>query len=155
MEINRCVKESFSVIGKEGSTNDGKDFVQRLWQDANSHFQEIEHLAKRDEKENIPGIWGVMSDLSRTFEPWEENFTKGLYLAGIEVRDEAKAPDGWVKWTVPGYEYLYVKCTEENIFSKVIAYMQENGLELAGAVHDFFCLQENGQGYMFFPIERL
>lgn len=155
MEIYRCVKESFSVIGKEGSTNDGKDFVQKLWQDANSHFQEIEHLAKRDESGNIGGIWGAMSDLSRTFEPWEENFTKGLYLAGAEVQDEAEAPDGWVKWTIPGYEYLYVKCTEENVFSKVIAYMQESGLELAGAVHDFFCPQENEQGYMFFPIRRL
>ena len=155
MEIKRCVKESFSVIGKEGSTNDGKDFVQRLWQDANSHFQEIEHLAKRDENGNIGGIWGVMSDLSRTFEPWEENFTKGLYLAGTEVQDDAEAPDGWVKWTIPGYEYLYVQCKEENVFSKVIAYMQESRLELAGAVHDFFCPQENGQGYMFFPIRKI
>ena len=34
--------------------------------------------------------------------------------------------------------YLYVKCTEENVFSKVIAYMQESG-----------------RGYMFFPIRRL
>ena len=42
VEINRCVKESFSVIGKEGSTMDGSGFIQRLWEDANSHFQEIE-----------------------------------------------------------------------------------------------------------------
>ena len=34
------------MIGKESSANDGKDFVQRLWRNANSHFQEIEYLAK-------------------------------------------------------------------------------------------------------------
>ena len=48
-----------------------------------------------------------------------------------------------------------MKCTEENIFPKVIAYMQEQGIELAGAVHDFNCPVETGQGYMFFPIRRL
>ena len=93
MEINRCQKEAFSVIGKEGSTNDGDGFIQRLWEDANSHFGEIQHLAKKDENKNIAGIWGAMSDFTRTFQPWQENFTKGLYLAGAEVEDDAEAPE--------------------------------------------------------------
>ncbi len=38
MRIEKCVKESFVVIGKEGSTLDGEGFIQRLWADANSHF---------------------------------------------------------------------------------------------------------------------
>ena len=134
MEINRCVKESFSVIGKEGSTMDGSGFIQRLWEDANSHFQEIEYLAKRDGNGAICGIWGAMSDLSHSFKPWEDNFTKGLYLAGVEAKDGEEAPEGWTVWRIPGYEY---------------------GLELSGAVHDFICPEENGQGYMFFPIRRL
>lgn len=33
MKINKCVKESFTVIGKEGSTNDGDGFIQKLWED--------------------------------------------------------------------------------------------------------------------------
>ena len=70
-----------------------------------------------------------------------------LYLAGVEVADEAEAPAGWVKCTIPGYEYLYVKCTQEDIFGKVLEYMEEQGIELAGAVHDFNCPEENGQGY--------
>ena len=86
---------------------------------------------------------------------WEDHFTEGLYLAGVEVADEAEAPAGWVKWTIPGYEYLYVKCTEEDTFVKVLEYMEEQGIELAGAVHDFNCPEENGEGYMFFPIWRL
>ena len=103
MEINRCVKESFSVIGKEGSTMDGSGFIQRLWEDANSHFQEIEYLAKRDGNGAICGIWGAMSDLSHSFKPWEDNFTKGLYLAGVEAKDGEEAPEGWTVWRIPGY----------------------------------------------------
>ena len=53
MQINKCIKEAFTVIGKEGSTRDGEGFIQKLWEDANSHFQEVEQLAKRDEKGGI------------------------------------------------------------------------------------------------------
>lgn len=35
-----CIKKSFSVIGKEGSTDDGQGFIQALWADANGHFDE-------------------------------------------------------------------------------------------------------------------
>lgn len=31
MNVNKCIKESFTVIVKEGSTRDGEGFVQRLW----------------------------------------------------------------------------------------------------------------------------
>ena len=62
MKIEKCKKESFTVIGKEGSTSDGEGFIQRLWADANSHFEEIQHLAKKDKDGNIVGIWGAMSD---------------------------------------------------------------------------------------------
>ncbi len=78
-----------------------------------------------------------MSDFSCSFKPWENNFTEGLYLAGVEAADEAEAPEGWVKWTIPGYEYLYVKCTDEDIFRKVLAYMEGQGMKLAGAVQFF------------------
>ena len=55
---------------------------------------------------------------------------------------------------IPGYEYIYTACEEEDTFSKVIAYMEENGISLAGAVHDFTCPQ-TGENYMFFPIRKL
>lgn len=57
---------------------------------------------------------------------------------------------GWVKWTIPGYEYLYVKCTEQDIFVKMMEYMEEQGIELAGAVHDFNCPKENDRDICFF-----
>lgn len=37
----------------------------------------------------------AMSDFSRSFQPWEEGFRKGLYLAGVECVDRAEAP-GWM-----------------------------------------------------------
>ncbi len=153
MKIEKCTKGSFTVIGKEGSTNDGTGFIQRLWGDANSRFGEIAHLVKRDENGGISGVWGVMTDFSRTFKPWK-NFSEGLYLAGAECVDEAEAPEGWVKWTVPGFEYLYVECEGENTFSDMIQYLNDNNIPLKGAVHDFTCPQ-TGKNYMFFPIRRL
>lgn len=153
MKIEKCLKKSFAVIGKEGSTSDGEGFIKRLWDNANSHFEEIRHLAKADENGNLVGIWGVMSDFSRSFNPWE-NFSKGLYLAGVECNDDAEAPDGWIKWIIPGYEYIYVECENGDTFSQTIEYLKNNAIALAGAVHDFTCPQ-TGKNYMFFPIKKL
>lgn len=154
MKIEKCIKEAFVVIGKEGSTLDGNGFIQKLWADANSHFNEVQHLAKKDGSGNIVGIWGAMSDFSHSFKPWEDNFRKGLYLAGVECVDNAEAPEGWTKWVIPGYEYIYVECGKGNTFSQVIDYMNQNNISLAGAVHDFTCPQ-TGKNYMFFPIRSI
>lgn len=154
MNINKCIKESFVVIGKEGSTKDGEGFIQRLWEDANAHFSEVVALAKKNEQGNLLGIWGAMSDFSHSFNPWEEGFSQGLYLAGVECENSAEAPAGWTKWTIPGYEYVYVECEDGNTFPNTLAYLAENQLTLAGAVHDFTC-PESGKNYMFFPIRKL
>ena len=154
MKIEKCVKESFCVIGKEGSTNDGAGFVQALWQDANGHFDQVASLAKKDEQGNLVGIWGAMTDFSRSFLPWEDGFSRGLYLAGVECVDDAQAPEGWVKWNVPGFEYLRVECDHDGVCPEMIDYLRENGISLAGAVHDFTCPQ-TGKNYMYFPIGRI
>ena len=153
MKIETRKKESFVVIGKEGATTDGAGFIQKLWDEANSHFGEIAHLAKKDEDGNISGIWGTMSDFSRSFQPWE-GFQKGLYLAGVECNEDAEAPDGWTKWVIPGYEYIYMERENDNTFSEVIQYLKDKGIALAGAVHDFTC-PKTGKGYIFFPIRKL
>ena len=154
MKIKTCIKDPFSVIGKEGSTDNGQGFIKMLWADANGHFEEIEQLAKRDENGNLVGIWGLMSDCSRSFLPWEDNFSRGLYLAGVECIDDAEAPDGWTKWTVPRYEYLCAECTEGDTFPVVLDYMKQNGIPLVGAVHDFTC-PANGKQYLYFPIKKI
>lgn len=42
----KVIKKSFVVIGKEGSTLDGEGFIQKLWDDANSHFGEVAHWSE-------------------------------------------------------------------------------------------------------------
>lgn len=154
LKIERCLKETFVVIGKEGSTNDGEGFIKKLWENANSSFNEVSHLAKRDANGNILGIWGTMSDSSHSFNPWQNDFSQGLYLAGVECNDNSEAPEGWTKWIIPGYEYLYAENEGNDTFSDVLRYMKENSISLSGAVHDFNC-PETGKGYIFFPIRRL
>ncbi|MBE5804143.1 MAG: GyrI-like domain-containing protein [Clostridiales bacterium] len=150
--MERIIKESFTIIGKEGSTQAGEGFIQRLWEDANSHFGEIAHLAKM-ENGQLCGVWGAMSDFSRSFAPWENSFTQGLYLAGAECIDSAEPPAGWAKWIIPGYEYLRVESTPE-AFPATLNYIAQNSLTLAGAVHDFTD-PATGRNYMLFPIRRL
>ena len=56
MKLKKCIKDAFVVIGKEGSTLDAQGFIQKLWSEANSHFSEVEPLAKKDENGNLVGI---------------------------------------------------------------------------------------------------
>lgn len=149
----KIVKESFVVIGKEGSTEDGEGFIAKLWDDANGNFGEVENLAKKDSNGDLLGIWGAMSDATHSFKPWEDGFSKGLYLAGVECIDDAEAPAGWTKWIIPGYEY-YVVENSENAFIDMITYMQENNIELAGAVHDYTD-PKTGKAYMYFPTKAI
>ncbi|MBE5802206.1 MAG: GyrI-like domain-containing protein [Clostridiales bacterium] len=154
MELHRCEKPAFAVIGREGSTLDGEGFVQRLWADANARFPEVEPLAKRMENGQPAGFWGAMTDMNRQFCPWEDNFTRGLYLAGVETELDAEPPAGWVKWIVPAFAYLYTEADQPDAFANGIAQLEQEQIPLAGAVQDFIC-PETGKSYLFFPISRL
>lgn len=154
MNIQKLKKPTFVVVGKEGSTNDGENFIQKLWENANSHFDEVAHLAKKDDNGNLLGIWGAMSDFSRSFNPWENGFSQGLYLAGVECIDNAEAPNGWTKWVIPGYEYIYIENNCNNTFHSIINYLKENSIPLVGAIHDFNC-PKTGKAYTYFPIRKL
>lgn len=156
MEMRKCTKESFTVIGKEGSTKDGNDFIGKLWEIANIHFNEVEPLAKKDKNNCLVGFWGLMSDFSRKFNPWEENFTKGLYLAGVEVNDLSEAPKEWDKWVIPGFEYLYIPVSDDRAgdIKHALAYIAEKGERLVGAIQDFSDPRD-GRQYMYFPINKI
>lgn len=154
MTVERMVKEAFAVIGLEGSTEEGAGFVQRLWAEANIRFPEVEPLALRDDNGCLLGVWGAMTDPSRSFLPWTEHFTRGLYLAGVECALDAQPPQGWVKWIVPGFAYLRAERESDATFAGMIGYMQENGLSLAGAAQDFTC-PATGKNFILFPIRRL
>lgn len=50
--------------------------------------------------------------------------------------------------------FHFAECEGEDAFSKALGYLKENGLALAGAVHDFTDPQ-TGRSYMFFPIRKI
>lgn len=152
MSVERVIKHSFTVIGMEGSTDDGEGFIQRLWGEANARFAEVMNLCKRDENGAFVGFWGAMSDFSRCFKPWE-GFARGLYLAGAECVDGAEPPKGWTKWVVPGFEYLRFD-RDVYEFGQAIDSMKDNGFTLAGAAHDFTD-PRTGKGYICIPIRKL
>ena len=99
------------------------------------------------------GIWGAMSDISHSFKPWEDGFSKGLYLAGVECVDNAEAPDGWTKWIIPSYEYIVVE-NHKGAFEETIRKMNEHGISLVGAVHDY-TEPTTGKDYLYFPIREV
>lgn len=152
--MERIIKPAFAVIGMEGSTADGPGFIAALWEKANSRFPEAAALAKTREDGALCGVWGAMSDMSRSFQPWEDGFTRGLYLAGVEVRDDAQPPQGWTRWDIPGFEYVRVESDAPDVFPRTLEALAAQGLSLAGAVHDYTD-PATGKGYMLFPIRRL
>lgn len=151
MKLEKITVNAFCVIGKAGSTEEGPGTVQRLWQEANAHFPEVAALAKKDAKGQPVGFWGAMSRQDMSFLPWEDDYSKGLYLAGVEAEEDAVAPEGWRKWIVPGFECLKVPAEGSDTFRETIQWLQANGMELVAAVQDFTdpATQKN---YMLFPI---
>ena len=94
MKIEKLLKETFVVIGKEGSSMDGQDFIQKLWSDANSHFNEVQPLAKKDENGN--NIGGYMDPNKRnvTTVRLRGERSDGLYMplsslefTGVNIED--------------------------------------------------------------------
>lgn len=159
MKVNIITKKSFSVIGKlgQGAAGESVKWIQALWEDANNSFNEIGNMAKVDNKGNISGVWGIMSDIEEKFERWE---AEGKYLAGCEVENNSVAPKGWTKWVVPSYKYAVIKCNQ-NTYANTFNYMVEEYLpkqdySIVGAVHEFYDPKDsNGELYLYFPIEKL
>ena len=152
--MERWVKPGFAVIGREGSTEDGPGFVDRLWTDANCYFREIADLVKMNPDGRMAGMWGAMTDMARRFLPWEEDFSRGLYLAGAECREDAQPPEGWVRWDVPGFEYARIRLDGPEAFRRGLELLAEEGLTLAGAVQEYTDPAAE-RTYLCYPIRRL
>jgi hypothetical protein len=152
--MERIIKPAFAVIGMEGATTDGPGFIAELWERANARFGEVAPLAKTREDGSLCGIWGAMTDMSRSFRPWEDGFTRGLYLAGVEARDDVQPPEGWTRWDVPGFEYIRVETGAPDVFPRTLEMIAAEGFTLAGAVHDFTD-PATGKSYMLFPVRKL
>jgi len=158
MNMQYVYKEEFSVIGKlgQGSGENPWEWINPIWENANSNFNEIEAFVKK-EGDIIEGLWGIMSDFDETFARWDKN--GGKYLACCEVESDAVAPFGWVKWTVPSQTYLVAKCKQEDYLSvfegAIQDYIPNNHLQLVGAVHEHY--PEPGNPTLvelYFPIAK-
>lgn len=152
MKASSLIKPSFSILGKEGSTAEGEGFIARLWEEANAHFDEIAALAKHEADGSLSGIYGAMTDFSRSFRPWE-GFTEGLYLAGVECRDDALPPPGWTKWTLPSFEYRCIEAETGDAFANGLKLLEAESLSLVGAVQEFTC-PRTGTHFLLFPIRK-
>ena len=145
-----------AIIGKEGLCTKEKNVVQDLWQQANSNFSDIAVLGMKNADGSYVGFWGAMSDETMSFLPWTDDFSRGLYLAGVEVYEDTPVPDGWVKWVMPARKYLVTEVTLESCgetFEYVIkSLIPDLGMKLAGAVCDFTA-PATGQNKLFFPVE--
>ena len=144
-----------AIIGKEGFCTREKNTVQELWQEARSHFGEIADLGMKNADGSFVGFWGAMSDETLSFLPWTDDFTKGLYLAGLEVYEDTPVPDGWAKWVMPARRYIVTDAAPER-YAETFRYVIDSlipqlGMKLAGAVCDF-TEPATGQNKLFFPV---
>ena len=114
----------------------------------------VEALAARDDSGHLLGVWGAMSDPERRFLPWEKDFTQGLYLAGVECRDDAQPPESWVRWDMPGFEYLRIRNDGPEAFPRGLELLAQEGLSLVGAVQEYNDLAA-GAAYLCYPIRCL
>ena len=161
MEISFVTLPGITVIGKEGLCTAEKNIAAELWEQANNHFSEVADLAMK-EKDGpkagaYVGFWGAMSDETRAFLPWTENYSRGWYLAGVEVYHDAVAPEGWTRWDLPARTYLVADVQPDRygeIFRGVIdRILPEKKLKLTGAVCDY-TEPATGQNKLFFPVSE-
>ena len=145
-----------AIIGKEGLCTKEKNVVQDLWQQATLNFSDVADLGMKNADGSYVGFWGAMSDETMSFMPWTEGFSRGLYLAGVEVYEDSEAPAGWARWVMPARKYLVTEVDPENYgetFRYVIDHLiPELGMKLAGAACDF-TEPATGQNRLFFPVE--
>ena len=144
-----------AIIGQEGFCTKEKNVVQNLWEQANLHFSDVADIGMKNADGSFVGFWGAMSDETMSFMPWTDGFSRGLYLAGVEVYEDTPVPDGWVKWVMPARKYLVTEVHPESYgetFETVInSLIPELGLKLTGAVCDF-TEPATGQNKLLFPV---
>ena len=93
-----------------------------------------------------------MSNIFHSFKLGEDDFSMELYLVGGECFDDAKVPDGWIKWTIPGYEYIVVE-NLERVFEETIEQMNKDEISLVDAVHNYIELI-TGKEYHVFQLKK-
>ena len=144
-----------AIIGKEGLCTIDHNIAKDLWKEANAHFNEVAHLGMKEQNGSFVGFWGAMSDETMSYLPWKENFTRGYYLAGLEVYKDTLAPEGWTKWIMPARTYLKVQIETDqysHIFKHMITVLlPEMKLKLSGAVCEYI-EPATRKNFLLFPV---
>lgn len=158
MDIKIVDLPEIAIIGKEGFCTEEANIVQNLWEQANENFDEVLEMGLKEKNGAFVGFWGAMSDETMSFMPWTNNFTRGYYLAGIEVHKDAQAPEGWKKWIMPARKYLVTEVMFEKYmetFMKVIeTEISIRNMKLSGAACDY-TEPSTGKNFIFFPVQDL
>ena len=158
MDIKIVDLPEIAIIGKEGFCTEEANIVQNLWEQANENFDEVLEMGLKEKNGAFVGFWGAMSDETMSFMPWTNNFTRGYYLAGIEVYKDAQAPEGWKKWIMPARKYLVTEVMFEKYmetFMKVIeTEISIRNMKLSGAACDY-TEPSTGKNFIFFPVQDL
>ncbi|MDT2470620.1 GyrI-like domain-containing protein [Enterococcus avium] len=154
--IDRVDLPIIFVVGKEGHglVEDGQSWVPLLWDQMNTHFEELVDLLAGQEMKDLQ-LWGLMSDAEHWLEPWQN---EGRYLAGVQVPEKAQAPEGWVRWEIPPMSYLTVKASAEKIEEATNLMLGEifpmENLKLAGAIHEHYLPHfAEGEVELYFPFK--
>src|SRR5574344_703251 len=157
MKFRLIHKSAFQVIGKEGSTDEGEGFIKKLYLDLEKHFTDIEPFVKKV-KGKVEGQYGLMSDFAYKFKPWEENFTKGLYLAGPVLSSKGLDHDikGFKVWSVKEQDYFEVELEKDDnyqeVFNHFVYYQIPFEMKtLSGAAFDYYSFSKQKQ-YILFPV---
>jgi predicted transcriptional regulator YdeE len=100
--IKYLYKNTFAVIGKAGSGSADNEtrWINSLWDEAGTHFTEIESIARKDENGGV-FWWGLTDGAGGPLK----------YLIGCETAIDAAPPAGWEKRTIPAQTYVAVSCT--------------------------------------------
>lgn len=158
MDIKIVDLPEIAIIGKEGFCTEEANIVQNLWEQANENFDEVLEMGLKEKNGAFVGFWGAMSDETMSFMPWTNNFTRGYYLAGIEVHKDAQATEGWKKWIMPARKYLVTEVMFEKYmetFMKVIeTEISIRNMKLSGAACDY-TEPSTGKNFIFFPVQDL
>lgn len=158
MNITIVNLPEIAIIGKLGFCTIENNIVAELWNQANSHFAEVAPLGMKEKDGSYVGFWGAMSDETLSYLPWTDNFSRGYYLAGIEVYKDTLVPNGWTKWIMPSRTYLKVLIESghySDIFQNVIENtIPEMKMKLCGAVCDY-TEPSTGNNFLFFPVEKV
>lgn len=139
--------DAFSIIGKERSRKDGKDFMSKVQEEILSHI-------KGSGEEKKQRFWGIMGDPSRSLKPLAKGHSKSLYLYGVEAKDGDKAPEGWVKREIPAHDYCVGEVGpnnyEKTYYSMLFYFIPVKGYKIIGDLLDL--TDEQGKSYLYFPV---